>query len=82
MFKKVLLSLLLTSSITFASLKHIEASPTSIKNIKIIDIRTPPEWKETGIVKNSYTVMFFDEKGAYDVKNFISELNKIVKEGE
>lgn len=28
--------------------------------IKIIDIRTPSEWKTTGIVKGSFPIMFFD----------------------
>jgi len=82
MFNKILLSLILTSSLSFASLENMEASPTSIKNIKIIDIRTPAEWRETGIIKNAYTIMFFDEKGGYDVDKFISKLNKVVKKDE
>jgi len=51
-------------------------------DIKIIDIRTEPEWKQTGIVKGSYTITFFDEKGNYDVKDFLSKLNKIVSPQE
>lgn len=46
--------------------------------IPIVDIRTPGEWVETGIVKNSITIMFWDEKGGYDVNAFLTELNKKV----
>ena len=50
--------------------------------IKIIDIRTPGEWKTTGIVKGSYPIMFFDEHGNYNVETFLGNLNKVVKKGE
>ncbi|SHO80659.1 hypothetical protein MNB_SV-15-707 [hydrothermal vent metagenome] len=82
MFNKIILLLILISSIAFASLENIEASPSSIKNIKVIDIRTPAEWRETGIIKGSYPIMFFNEKGEYDINKFVSKLNKIVKKGE
>ncbi len=67
----------------FGKLENIEASAEFVqKDIKIIDIRTPSEWKETGIVKDSYTIMFFNEKGAYDVDDFLAQLNKVVKKDE
>ena len=67
----------------FAKLENIEVNAEFLKrDIKIIDIRTPSEWKETGIVKGSYTLMFFNEKGGYDTDAFITELNKIVKKDE
>ena len=47
-------------------------------NIPIVDIRTPPEWVETGVVENAITIMFFDEQGNYDVEGFLRELNKKV----
>ncbi len=50
--------------------------------IKIIDIRTPAEWKETGIIKGSIPIMFFDEQGNYDLEKFITQLNAKVKKGE
>lgn len=81
--KKILLILLLTMTSLFAELTHVWATPDfPNKNIKIIDIRTPAEWKETGIVKDSYKIMFFDEKGNFNVKSFLQQLNKIVKKDE
>lgn len=49
---------------------------------KIIDIRTPGEWKTTGLVKGSIPIMFFDEQGNYNVDAFLGELNKYVKKNE
>lgn len=31
-------------------------------DIVVIDVRTPKEWQQTGIVKGSIPIMFFDEK--------------------
>lgn len=50
--------------------------------IKIIDIRTPGEWKTTGLVKGSIPIMFFDEQGNYNIDDFLGKLNKVVKKGE
>ena len=50
--------------------------------IKIIDIRTPGEWIHTGIVKGSIPIMFFDERGNYNLEEFLDELNKHIKPGE
>ena len=71
--------------ITFSmgQLQNVWATPAFVeKNIKIIDIRTPNEWEDTGIVKGSYTIMFFDEKGAFDLKKFLRKIDKIVKKDE
>jgi rhodanese-related sulfurtransferase len=66
-----------------AELTQVWSTPQFVtKNIKIIDIRTPTEWKETGIVKGSYTIMFFDEKGNFDVENFLRQLNMAVGQNE
>jgi len=66
-----------------AELQNVWATPDFVnKNIKIIDIRTPAEWSETGIVKGSYTIMFFDEKGNFDVENFLRKLSMAVKKEE
>ena len=81
--KKVLFGLLFTATMLIAELTHVWATPDFVeKNIKIIDIRTPSEWRETGIVKGSYTIMFFDEKGNFNVENFLRQLNMAVKKDE
>jgi len=50
--------------------------------IKIIDIRTPSEWKTTGLLKGSIPITFFDEQGNYNAELFLGKLNKVVKKNE
>ncbi len=81
--KKILFALLITVTALMSELQQVWATPQfADKNIKIIDIRTPAEWKETGIVKGSYTIMFFDEKGNFSVESFLRQLNMLVKKDE
>ncbi len=81
--KKFLFGFLCTLTLLQAELTHIWATPDfPNKGIKIIDIRTPAEWRETGIVKGSYTIMFFDERGNFDVQSFLNQLNMVVKKDE
>ena len=81
--KKIVFALLLLATSLFAELKNQWATKSFIKkDIKIIDIRTKAEWRETGIVDGSYTIVFFDEKGNYNVPKFLDELSKVVKKDE
>ena len=66
-----------------ADFKHIdidEAQKLMEKNVPVIDIRTPSEWRETGVIKGSHKLMFFDERGRYDVQKWISQFDNIVKD--
>ncbi|MDQ1298080.1 MAG: hypothetical protein QG558_619 [Campylobacterota bacterium] len=80
---KWFLSLLLLANVTMAD---YTAKPLDKKlfdsKIKIIDIRTPGEWRNTGLVKGSIPIKFFDERGNYDLEAFLNRLNKNIKEGE
>jgi rhodanese-related sulfurtransferase len=70
---------LLLSVSLFAELQNIVASPEFLKkDIPVIDVRTPGEWKQTGIVKGAHTIMFFDEQGKYNVEAFLKALNQAV----
>ena len=76
---KISLLIALFSTFLFAELRHVEVSEEVVNSgIKIIDIRTMPEWKETGIVKNAIPITFFDEQGRYNAEAFIKELDKHV----
>jgi rhodanese-related sulfurtransferase len=52
------------------------------KNMKIIDIRTRGEWEQTGIVKDSILITFFDEFGRYNTKEFLSQVDKHISQDE
>lgn len=76
---KISLLIALLSTLLFAEIRHVDASEEVIKSgIKIIDIRTLPEWKETGLVANAIPITFFDEQGRYNAEAFIKELDKYV----
>ncbi|DAB40771.1 MAG TPA: sulfurtransferase [Sulfurovum sp. UBA12169] len=81
--RKILFGILMIWTALLADLQEVWVTPDFIeKDIKIIDIRTPSEWRETGIVKGAYTLMFFDEQGRFDIQGFLNQLNKIVKKDE
>lgn len=42
--------------------------------VPVVDVRTPPEWKMTGVIENSHLLMFFDEKGAFDARAWLEKL--------
>jgi len=63
----------------FAEVKHAPLTQELLDSkIPIVDIRTTGEWVETGIVKSSIPIMFFNERGSYDAQAFLAELNKKV----
>jgi rhodanese-related sulfurtransferase len=69
----------MVSASLFAAITNEEASEQLINsNIPIVDIRTPGEWKETGLLKGSIPIMLFDEKGNYDLRVFLEKLNGAV----
>lgn len=74
--KTIILTFLLLTTSLLADVKNEYLSQKLIDSkIPIVDIRTPSEWRQTGIVKNSIPIMFFNEKGGYDVDAFLTELN-------
>lgn len=52
------------------------------EGVPIIDIRTAPEWKETGIVRGSHLITFFDRYGRYDIQGWLGAVRAIVKPEE
>ncbi len=47
------------------------------QGVPIIDIRTAPEWPQTGIVKGSHMMTFFDARGRYDAAVWVNALSAI-----
>ena len=74
--KKIFILTILLASTLFATLSNEYASQKLLtKHIPIIDIRTPAEWKETGLIKGAIPIMFFNEQGKPDINAFLKELN-------
>ncbi len=81
--KKILLVLMLLFGLSYAGVMNFPISKNVVNSgIKIVDIRTKAEWKQTGIIKGSKTITFFNELGAYNVPKFLKALNAFVKPGE
>ena len=77
--KKIFILTILLASTLFATLSNEYASQKLLtKHIPIVDIRTPAEWKETGLIKGAIPIMFFNEQGGYDINAWLKELNEKV----
>ena len=80
MIKKILLTLITLQLFAFANFQDIDAKQLETlqaNNTPVIDIRTPEEWKETGVIPGAHKIMFFDEQGNYDVNKFLTALYKV-----
>jgi len=81
--KKLLLISALLSTALFAEFKTIgveELEKMQAKGVPVIDIRTPGEWKQTGIIKGAHKMMFFTPKGKADLANWFFDLGHLVKD--
>ncbi len=81
--KKMILALVFLTVAAMAELKTID-SPTLEKmqaqGVPVIDIRTPGEWQQTGIIKGAHKMMFFDPKGQVNTPEWMYRLGTLVKE--
>jgi rhodanese-related sulfurtransferase len=50
--------------------------------VPLIDIRTSPEWQQTGIVPNSHLLTFFDEQGRANPSVWLEQARRIGKPGD
>ncbi len=78
--KKTVLLFLLFSLSLVAGVKDIDIDKLEKmkrEGVPLIDIRTPSEWRETGIIEGSHTIMFFDRSGRYDLKSFLQSLSSL-----
>ena len=77
--QKIILSLIfLFSSLSAELINEYPTQKLLNSKIPIVDIRTPPEWVETGLIKGAIPIMFFDQRGNYDTRKFLKKLNKKV----
>ncbi|MEA3229262.1 MAG: rhodanese-like domain-containing protein [Campylobacterota bacterium] len=77
--KKIIFTLLVLFTSIYASVTNEYPSKKILdSNIPIVDIRTTGEWVETGLLKGAIPIMFFNERGGYDVQGFLNELNRKV----
>jgi len=52
------------------------------QGIAVIDVRTTSEWIKTGIIKDSHLIMFYDEKGKYDLDAWLADVANVAKKDD
>ncbi len=76
---------ILLFSIIFGTLQAatlIPLTPGQLKDLQqgdalLVDIRTPREWRQTGLVPGSHPLMYFDETGHADTDRFLTSLEAL-----
>ncbi|MBE0469503.1 MAG: rhodanese-like domain-containing protein [Methyloprofundus sp.] len=46
-------------------------------NALVIDIRTPEEWQQTGVIPGSHPIMFFDKNGKSDAEQWLTAVKQL-----
>ncbi|TVO58766.1 rhodanese-like domain-containing protein [Denitromonas halophila] len=66
-----------TVNIDDATLERLRAD-----GVPVVDIRTAPEWQQTGIVPGSHLLTFFDKRGEAEPEAWLARLQAIAKPGQ
>lgn len=82
-FKKMVLALCLLLMIPVSVAQFSEIDIQQMKALMdadaiVIDIRTPGEWKQTGIVEGSIPIMFFNEKRQPLTESWLKQASEYV----
>ena len=63
-----------------AEVVHVDSAELErlmAEDVAVIDIRRPDEWKRTGTIEGTHPITFFDAKGNYDVRAWMSKLASV-----
>jgi len=77
--------LLLFTPLVFAEVKEVgndEIIALMNNDVSIIDIRRADEWRNTGVIKQSSLITFFDKQGNHNTEEWMSQLKKIVNQDD
>lgn len=61
------------------NIDNAELARLMASGVAVIDIRTEPEWKETGIVPGSHLITLFDEKGRADPPSWLEKVKSVAR---
>ncbi len=79
------LVLLAASASLRAEVTHVDSAALERlieTGVPVVDIRTPEEWEATGVIEGSHLLTFFDARGHYDVRAWLSALSAIAASDE
>jgi rhodanese-related sulfurtransferase len=79
--KKMLILIATLTLLLQADFKSIDAQTLQKmqkEGVPVIDIRTPGEWKERGVIKGAHLMMFFDAQGRPHAEAWLQKLTQLV----
>ncbi|WP_456412083.1 rhodanese-like domain-containing protein [Thiolapillus sp.] len=71
----LLLPLPVVAAVT--NIDNAELEKLMSEGVPVIDIRRAEEWRQTGVVKGSHLITFFDKRGNYNVPAWLEKLAPI-----
>ena len=82
--RRLFIATLLACSTFVAQAEVIDISTAEMSaliksGVPVVDIRTQPEWEETGIISGSKLLAFFDERGRADAPAWLNKVAPIAK---
>jgi len=78
----LLAGLAISANAAIIDIDNTELAKLSAAGVPVIDIRTQPEWEETGIVPGSHLLTFFDERGKVDPLAWLSKAKAVAQPNE
>ncbi|WP_456374889.1 rhodanese-like domain-containing protein [Thiolapillus sp.] len=79
--RKLLFSFLLLMALPVSArvtnIDNAELEKLMAQGVPVIDIRRAEEWQQTGVVKGSHLITFFDKRGNYNVQAWLDKLAPI-----
>jgi rhodanese-related sulfurtransferase len=64
------------------SLSSEEMQKLERQGALVVDIRTPEEWKSTGVIPGSKTLTFYDREGHFDLPGFSQTLSRMIPDAK
>ena len=83
--KLITICLYILTAQAFAEVKEVnnqEIMSLMQSGVPIIDIRRAEEWNDTGVIKQSNLITFFDKQGNHNIDKWLPELKNIAKESD
>lgn len=73
--------ILLLLGVSLMNAQRIDITPDELENLQrqgvaVVDIRTAPEWFQSGVIPESKLLTFFDARGNYDALGFLQNLKR------
>ncbi len=61
---------------------NAELASLSASGVPVIDVRTAPEWEESGVVPGSHLLTYFDARGNADPAAWLEKVKTFAKPGD